>query len=110
MSVLKVSFKLIIIQNHISKNPTYDYEKQPIFTEKKQPQTLQNLKINHNFVKPHEDLDGKTPAESAGIDLNLGENKYLDLIKQDGTKPNFVNNLGKRIKKVTIVNEEIQSK
>ena len=38
--------------------------------------------------------------------LNLvGENKYLDLIKLSGTKVNFVNNLGKRIKKVTIVNE-----
>ncbi len=29
----------------------------------------------------------------------------MDLIKQSGHKPNFVNNLGKRIKKVTIVNE-----
>ena len=63
------------------------------------------LKINHNFVKPHEELDGKTPAQSAGIELNLGDNKYLDLIKQSASKPNFVNNLGKRIKKVTIVNE-----
>jgi len=63
------------------------------------------LKINHNFVKPHEGLDGKTPAQAAKIDLNLGNDKYLDLIKQAGTKPNFVNNLGKRIKKVTIVNE-----
>jgi hypothetical protein len=37
--------------------------------------------------------------------LKLGNDKYLDLIKQDGNKPNFVNNLGKRIKKVSIVNE-----
>ena len=37
--------------------------------------------------------------------MNLGENEYLDLIKQSATKPNFVNNLGNRIKKVTIVNE-----
>ena len=63
------------------------------------------LKINHNFVKPHQGLDGKTPAQAANIDLNLGTNKYLDLIKQSAKKPNFVNNLGKRIKKVTIVNE-----
>ena len=63
------------------------------------------LKINYNFVKPHEGLEGKTPAQSAGIELNLGDNKYLDLIKLSGTKVNFVNNLGKRIKKVTIVNE-----
>ena len=62
------------------------------------------LKINHNFVKPHEGLDGKTPAEKVGINLELGDNKYLDLVKLSGTKVNFVNNLGKRIKKVTIVN------
>ena len=63
------------------------------------------LKINHNFVKLHQGLDGKTPAQKAGIDLDLGSNRYLDLIKQAGTKPNFANNLGKRIKKVAIVNE-----
>ena len=43
--------------------------------------------------------------KQAGIDSDLGKNKYLDLIKLSGTKVNFVNNLGKRIKKVTIVNE-----
>ncbi len=63
------------------------------------------LKINHNFVKPHQGLDGKTPAQAANIDLNLGDDKHMDLIKQAGTKVNFVNNLGKRINKVTIVNE-----
>ena len=63
------------------------------------------LKINHNFVKPHRGLNGKTPAQAANIDLELGVDKYMDLIKQAGAKPNFVKNLGKRIKKVTIVNE-----
>ena len=62
-------------------------------------------KIHHNYVRPHQGLDGKTPAQSANIELNLGDDKYLDLIKQAGTKVNFVNNLEKRIKKVTIVNE-----
>jgi len=27
-------------------------------------------------------LDGKTPAEKANLDLNLGQNKWLSLIKQ----------------------------
>jgi len=63
------------------------------------------LKINHNFVRPHQGLDGKILAQTANIDLNLGNDKYLDLIKQASKKPNFVNNLGKRVKKVTIVNE-----
>jgi len=41
-----------------------------------------NLKhIIHNFVNPHRQLKGKTPAESAGINLNLGRNKLLTLIK-----------------------------
>lgn len=41
-----------------------------------------NLKhIIHNFVNPHMQLKGKTPAEVAGIDLRLGRRKLLNLIK-----------------------------
>ncbi len=70
-------------------------------------QTFTELhKIHHNFVRPHQGLDGKTPAQTANIDLNLGDDKYLDLIRQAGRKkPNFITNLGKRIDVVTIENE-----
>jgi len=27
----------------------------------------------YNFIRPHMSLDGKTPAEASGIDLNLGK-------------------------------------
>ena len=47
----------------------------------------------------------KNTSTEARIDLNLGTDKYLDLIKLSSSKPNFVNNLGKRIDRVTIVNE-----
>ena len=67
--------------------------------------TVELLKINHNFVKPHQGLKDKTPAQAANIDLNLGNDKYLDLIKQASKKSNFVNSLGKRIRKVEIINE-----
>ena len=41
-----------------------------------------NLKhIIHNFVNPHMQLKGKTPAEAADIDLKLGRNKLLNLIR-----------------------------
>ena len=41
-----------------------------------------NLKhIIHNFVNPHMRLKGKTPAEVAEVDLKLGRNKLLKLIK-----------------------------
>jgi len=35
----------------------------------------------HNFVNPHQELNGKTPAEMAEINLKLGRNKLLTLIK-----------------------------
>ena len=37
--------------------------------------------IIHNFVNPHQQLSGRTPAEAAEIDLKLGRNKLLNLIK-----------------------------
>lgn len=37
--------------------------------------------LYYNFIRKHSTL-GMTPAEKAQIDLNLGENKLLDLIKQ----------------------------
>lgn len=35
----------------------------------------------YNLVREHQAL-GKTPAEQAGLNLNLGENKWLDLINK----------------------------
>ena len=40
-----------------------------------------NLKhMIHNFVNPHMELKGKTPAEAAGIELKLGRKRLLGLI------------------------------
>ena len=38
-------------------------------------------RIMNNFVNPHQQLHGKTPAEMAGIILPLGRNKLLSLIE-----------------------------
>jgi len=38
-------------------------------------------RVINNFVNPHQELNGKTPAEVAGINLSLGRNKLLELIK-----------------------------
>ena len=37
--------------------------------------------IINNFINPHQELKGKTPAEEAEIKLNLGRNKLLGLIR-----------------------------
>ena len=38
-------------------------------------------RVINNFVNPHQELQGRTPAEKAEINLELGRNKLLDLIK-----------------------------
>ncbi len=44
---------------------------------------IDGLMIHYNFVKPHETLNGSTPAKAIGIGLSssLNENKWLDLLK-----------------------------
>jgi transposase-like protein len=48
----------------------------------KKPDTpiLTGMQIFHNHLRPHMALDGKTPAELAGIQVK-GENKWLTLIQ-----------------------------
>jgi transposase InsO family protein len=41
---------------------------------------LTGMQIYHNYVRPHMALEGKTPAEKAGIKVE-GENKWLTLIQ-----------------------------
>lgn len=37
--------------------------------------------VIYNFVNPHQELGGETPAKKAGVDLELGRNRLLDLIQ-----------------------------
>lgn len=63
-------------------------------------------RVYHNFVRPHTGLPNNiTPAQASGIDLDLGEDKIKELIRQSTQEKNFATQLGKRIKKVTISNE-----
>jgi transposase-like protein len=44
--------------------------------------TIDGERIYYNFVRPHQRFDGMTPAEVAGVDLELGKNKWLGLLKK----------------------------
>lgn len=46
---------------------------------------LKGIQIYHNFVRPHEGLNGDTPAERAGIKVE-GSNKWLTLIQNAKTR------------------------
>jgi putative transposase len=54
----------------------------------KNPETpiIPGHQIYHNYIRPHEALNGKTPAEACGISVQ-GENKWKTLI-QNASKSN----------------------
>lgn len=41
---------------------------------------IEGYQIYHNYVRPHMALDGRTPSEAAGIQVQ-GENKWITLIQ-----------------------------
>lgn len=53
--------------------------------EKPDTPILAGMQIYHNYVRPHDALDGRTPSEAAGIKVE-GENKWLTLIQNASRK------------------------
>ncbi len=47
---------------------------------------LKGYQIYHNYVRPHESLDGKTPSEVAGFKVE-GNNKWITLIQNASHHP-----------------------
>jgi len=43
---------------------------------------VKGFKTYYNFIRPHQSLNGRTPAEASEINLELGNNKWLGLIKK----------------------------
>jgi len=43
---------------------------------------MQGYRLYYNFIRPHQALDGKTPAQAANLDLELGRNKWKSMIAQ----------------------------
>jgi len=81
--------------------------KRGLGNDKSTQEFADGYRIYHNYCRPHAGLpDKKTPAEAAGLDLNLGENKIRDLIVKSTTPNNFAIQLGLRIDRVIIVNEK----
>jgi transposase-like protein len=57
-----------------------DREKTMRGLKKKDTPILQGMQVYHNYIRPHEGLEGKTPAEACGIEVK-GENKWITLIQ-----------------------------
>jgi len=43
---------------------------------------IEGQRIYYEYLRPHTALEGKTPAEAAGIDLALQGNKWEAIIKK----------------------------
>ncbi len=52
---------------------------------------IAGYQIFHNYMRPHQALDGKTPADLAGIEVQ-GENKWLTLIQNAACRPTKLDN------------------
>ena len=64
------------------------------------------LQMYHNFIKPHMSLNGKTPAEVAGIDMDLGENKLAGLSdKCNDQRPDYAVALGRLVLYIDVIND-----
>lgn len=57
-----------------------DREKVVRGLKKEESLLLSGYQIYHNYVRPHMGLDGKTPSEVCGIEIE-GGNKWLTLIQ-----------------------------
>lgn len=57
-----------------------DREKTMRGLKRKRTPILSGYQIFHNYIRPHEGLDGKTPAEACGIKIER-ENKWMTIIQ-----------------------------
>ena len=57
-----------------------DREKTMRGLKRRRTPILQGMQIYHNYIREHEGLNGKTPAEACGIEVQ-GKNKWLTLIQ-----------------------------
>ncbi len=62
-----------------------DREKTMRGLKRKRTPILMGYQIFHNYIRPHEALGGKTPADACGIKIE-GKNKWLTLIQNASKK------------------------
>ena len=57
-----------------------DKEKTIRGLKKNETPILKGYQLYHNYIRPHEALNGKTPSEACGITIE-GQNKWKTLIQ-----------------------------
>ena len=62
-----------------------DREKTMRGLKRKRTPILTGYQLYHNYIRPHESLNGKTPSEACGIVIE-GQNKWKTLIENASQK------------------------
>jgi len=82
----KVGFKGIVTNNRVERLHGTVREREKIMRGMKKQGTAMLLmeahRIWYNHIRPHQALNGKTPAEVAEIPLELGRNRWLNLLRK----------------------------
>jgi hypothetical protein len=65
-----------------------DREKTMRGLKTKKTPILKGYQLFHNFIREHEALEGRTPAEASGIIVN-GDNRWITLIQNGGSLNKF---------------------
>jgi transposase-like protein len=65
-----------------------DREKTMRGLKQKRTVILQGYQLYHNYIRPHMALDGKTPSEACGIQID-GKNKWVTLIQNASKHQNI---------------------
>jgi transposase-like protein len=80
------------IQGRINNNRMERYhstfkERSKVMRAIKKPDSafIDGQRIYYDYIRPHQGLDGKTPAQAAGLDLELDKNKCESLIRRART-------------------------
>jgi len=67
-----------------------DREKVMRGLKKEDSPILKGYQVFHNYIREHEGLDGKTPAEACGIRVE-GKNKWITMIQNASQQPKIYN-------------------
>lgn len=82
--IAKVGIQGEVNNNRIERLHGTMRERNKVMRAIKKPDSpfIEGQRIYYNHIRPHQGLNGKTPAEAAGLETYSGPNKWLDLISQ----------------------------
>ena len=71
-----------IVERYHNEFREFDKVRRGFKSDKTTEEWGQDFRLYHNFIKKHHGLNGLTPSQVAELDLKLGRNRWLSLLRQ----------------------------